>query len=381
MIDADIFLVLVNGIGLMGLMAIAFGIIERLSWPRQVRSACQGLIFGAGAMLAMLSPAEMPNGVLIDMRAIIVAFAAAFGGWPAALLAGALAALFRLWLGGAGAASGAIGIVAAAGLGLAWRLWLRPKGRLKAQHLVMLGVVASFYLLAGFVHGTPGWSALVVIIAPYIIVASVVASVVLGLFLDRELNQIAREEHWKTRALTDPLTALPNRRAFERGMALLRLNRSEAALLIIDLDHFKDINDTYGHAAGDYVLQRVALALRTHVRQRDLVARLGGEEMAVLLPDTNLARARQIAGRLRRAVESLRIEWDGEMIGVTASIGVAVNRGDVPAEQMFARADMALYAAKRDGRNRVSVAEEMRDVSPIGPLPVSARPRGAPRVA
>ncbi|KKB85245.1 hypothetical protein VW29_06735 [Devosia limi DSM 17137] len=380
MIDTDIFLVLVNGIGLMGLVAIAFGIVERLSWPRQLRSACQGLIFGAGAMLAMLSPAEMPNGVLIDMRAIIVAFAAAFGGWPAAVFAGVLAALFRLWIGGAGATLGAFGIVVAAGLGLAWRRWLRPKGRLKAQHLTVLGVVASLYLLVGFVQGMSGWT-LVLIVAPYILVASVFASVVLGLFLDRELNQIAREEHWKTRALTDPLTALPNRRAFERGMALLRLTRNEAALLIIDLDHFKDINDTHGHAAGDYVLQRVALALRTHVRQRDLVARLGGEEMAVLLPDTNLARARQIAGRLRRAVENLQIEWDGPVIGVTASIGVAVNRGDVPAVQMFARADGALYAAKRDGRNRVSVAEEMRDVTPIGPLPVSARPRGAPRVA
>lgn len=346
-------LALINGVGLLALMAIAFGAIERQTWSRRVRSVVQGAMFGSGAVLAMMSPARLGDGLLVDARALIVGFAAAFGGWPAALVALSIGASFRLWLGGAGAVPGAVGIVMAAGLGLAWRYWLKPKTRVQAQHLVVLGLVVSCYLLVALSLGFSNAMTMLTNVAPYMVVASVAASVLLGLFVERELSQIAREHQWKTRALTDPLTGLPNRRAFERGMLGLRRPEKEAALLVADIDHFKVVNDTYGHAAGDHVLQQISEVLRSNVRGRDMLSRLGGEELAVLLPDTGYVRARQIANRLRRAIEVMEIEWEGQVIKITVSIGVAVAAGSLPSDALFEQADSALYAAKRGGRNRV----------------------------
>jgi diguanylate cyclase len=374
MLVQNLFLALIQGISLLALMAIAFGMVERQYWPRSARSVIQGMIFGTGAIIAMMTPARIGDGVMVDARAIIIGFAAAFGGWPAALVAVMLGGGYRLWLGGMGAVPGAVGIVVAALLGLSWRYFMRPRGRIKPRHLVVLGLVVSCYLLTGIVLGYASMWTLVSLIGPYMVTASVFASVLLGLFVDRELNQIAREQHWKAGALTDPLTALPNRRAFERGMAGLRPHDKEAALLIIDLDHFKTVNDTHGHAAGDYVLQQVSMILRAHMRNRDLLSRLGGEELAALLPDTGAVEAQQVAERLRHAIETLEVHWEGQVIAITASIGVAVAPGQLPATDLFVQADAALYAAKRGGRNRVVCSGEMLLLRPamgVGSLQMS----------
>lgn len=381
----EVFVTLVHGVSLLALMAIAFGAVERKNWPQTVRSLIHGSVFGAGAVMAMMAPVRIGDGVMIDARALIVGFAAAFGGWPAALVAVAIGASYRLWLGGMGAMPGALGIATAATLGLGWRYLLRPKGRVKVHHLIVLGLVVSGYLLNGFVLGYASMWSLFTMLAPYMVAVSVVASVLLGLFVDRELNQIARERQWEERALTDPLTALPNRRAFERGMAGLRPDDKEAALLIVDLDHFKLVNDNHGHAAGDYVLQQVSMTLRAGTRGRDLLSRLGGEELAVLLPDTGPERAKQIAERLRQSIEALELHWDGRPVPITASFGVAVAPGTVPAADLFVKADAALYAAKRGGRNRVVASYDMMPAAAgevlVLDTPVSDRPAAPPHAA
>ena len=387
MLIQELFLALIHGVSLLALMAIAFGAVERQPLPQLLRSVTQGMIFGAGAIVAMMAPARIGDGIMVDSRALIVGFAAAFGGWPAALVAVAIGGGYRLWLGGMGAVPGAAGIAVAAMLGLSWRYFLRPKGRIGALHLAVLGLVVSCYLLTGVIMGYASMGSLISLIGPYMVTASVFASVLLGLFVDRELNQIAREQHWKTRALTDPLTALPNRRAFERGIAGLRPDDRSAALLLIDLDHFKVVNDTHGHAAGDYVLQQVSMILRAGIRNRDLLSRLGGEELAVLLPDTEAHDAQIIAERLRRSIETLEIHWEGRTIAITASFGVAVALGTTPSNELFVQADAALYAAKRGGRNRVVLSGDMllRPVAVTGPVPVerrlNARPEVPPRAA
>ncbi|MBS3850087.1 diguanylate cyclase [Devosia sp. BSSL-BM10] len=350
------FIALTQSISLLALMAIAFGVVERQAWPRTVRSVVQGAIFGIGAVAAIMAPAHIGSGVMVDARGIIIGFAAAFGGWPAAVLAIVIGAGYRLWLGGMGAVPGAVGIVMAGVLGLSWRYFLRPKASVQPRHLVVLGLVVSCYLLTGIAMGYASIWGLVSVIGPYMVSTSVAGAVLLGLFVERELRQIKREEQWKLRALTDPLTALPNRRGFERGMSGLRTSDKEAALIAIDLDHFKRVNDTYGHAAGDYVLQKVALVLRGSLRNRDLLSRLGGEELAVLLPETDLELAQLISERLRRAIENVEILWEGTSISITASFGVAVAQGTLPMDEMFQQADEALYAAKRGGRNRVVFA-------------------------
>lgn len=363
MILQDMFIAIMQGTGVLALMAILFGAVERQDWPRSVRSVVQGLVFGLGAVASIMAPTHIGGGVMVDPRGIVIGFAAAFGGWPAALVAVLMGGAYRVWLGGSGALPGAIGIVAAALLGLGWRYGLRPKTAVKARHLLVLGLVVSCYVLTGAIMGYASVWSLLTQVGPYVVLASVLGAVVLGLFVERELAQILREQEWKTSALTDSLTALPNRRAFERGIKGLRRPDQLAALVIIDLDHFKTVNDTFGHAAGDYVLQQVSRTLRASLRTRDLLSRLGGEELAVLLPDTTVVVTQQVAERLRQAIDGLAIGWEGQTIHISASFGVALAKGDVSTESLFAQADAALYAAKHAGRNRVVFAGDRLDTA------------------
>ncbi len=158
---------------------------------------------------------------------------------------------------------------------------------------------------------------------------------------------------------TDPLTGVANRRKLmERGeVEILRVQRFKQPLTVImlDLDHFKRINDTFGHTVGDRVLHQSAQACVAALRDIDLVARTGGEEFAVLLPQTPLPRALEVAERLRLAIESVRIDVMEEHVPVSASLGVTeLAEADTSFEQLLTRADRALYRSKTDGRNRVS---------------------------
>lgn len=161
-------------------------------------------------------------------------------------------------------------------------------------------------------------------------------------------------------AATDSLTGLSNNRAFREalGRELARAQRAgtPVAVIMMDIDFFKRVNDTHGHAAGDEVLLSVAQSLRGALRAGDLAARYGGEEFVLLLPGTLLAGACVVGERLRHAIETSPVELnDGTQLAVTASFGCALARGTSDASGVLARADAALYAAKRGGRNRVAV--------------------------
>jgi diguanylate cyclase (GGDEF)-like protein len=157
-------------------------------------------------------------------------------------------------------------------------------------------------------------------------------------------------------ATTDPLTGVANRRRFDETL------RAEAerclragnplTLMLLDIDHFKSVNDTYGHPVGDAVLKAVAAQCRGAVRDIDLVARVGGEEFAVLLIDVGLHEGRQVADRMRKVIESTQVDIAGlAPLACTVSLGVAEFAGD--SQDLMARADAALYRAKAEGRNRV----------------------------
>ena len=160
------------------------------------------------------------------------------------------------------------------------------------------------------------------------------------------------------RAVVDPLTGLRNRREFERTLATAgRASGSGASLIYIDLDHFKKLNDTLGHPAGDAALKHVARLLEAAVRDGDLVARIGGEEFAVWLPRTPLREGMEVAERIRRSVAERPLRWSGSVYPLTTSCGIASCPelvGDVL--NLPAAADAALYRAKQAGRNRVEKA-------------------------
>ena len=160
------------------------------------------------------------------------------------------------------------------------------------------------------------------------------------------------------RAVRDPLTGLSNRREFDRKFAVSAGKPQGCVTLVfVDIDHFKVLNDTLGHQAGDAALRHVADILRQAVRDNDLVARIGGEEFALWMPHTPLAVGAEVAERIRATVESTRWRWSGEAHPLTISCGVATypdTVGDV--ENLRSSADAALYRAKQAGRNRVEKA-------------------------
>ena len=155
----------------------------------------------------------------------------------------------------------------------------------------------------------------------------------------------------------DPLTGLHNRRYFERAAAVeldrARRHKRPLSAVMMDIDHFKAVNDTHGHAGGDDVLVAVAAACLSGIRAHDLHARYGGEEFCFLLPDTDLTQAAALAERLRASVSGLSLSAGGRSLHVTASFGVAETGDDESVAALLGRADDALYEAKRRGRDRV----------------------------
>jgi diguanylate cyclase (GGDEF)-like protein len=166
-------------------------------------------------------------------------------------------------------------------------------------------------------------------------------------------------------AAIDGLTGAMTTRAFaleaKREVARVRRHRSDLACLLFDLDHFKSINDTFGHAAGDLVLRSVAHICENELRAVDLLGRIGGEEFAAILPETSLAGAFETAERLRRKIAEAPIVYGGKPIIVTASFGIAAyDEADGEFANTLKRADRAMYRAKAAGRNRVLAGEEER---------------------
>ncbi|GGI32173.1 GGDEF domain-containing protein [Bradyrhizobium guangdongense] len=164
----------------------------------------------------------------------------------------------------------------------------------------------------------------------------------------------------RAESLTDPLTGLGNRKYFDRmiGMAVQSALAGDEplSLLLLDIDHFKSFNDSYGHLTGDQVLRLVGLSLKQTIKGQDITARYGGEEFAVVLPNTALRQALTVADHIRRAVmaKELKKKSTGEILGrVTISVGVSMLKQGDDTDALIERADACLYAAKRNGRNRV----------------------------
>lgn len=179
-------------------------------------------------------------------------------------------------------------------------------------------------------------------------------------WLVRDISERKQQEARLTAlATTDGLTGLPNRRSFMSYLESLLRNgaiagRDSGALLMLDLDYFKRVNDTYGHPIGDVVLQHTARIIRDCLRESDTAGRLGGEEFAVLLPRTSLEDARALANRLREKLAGSPVPTEKGDIPITISIGLTMLAG-VSAKQALSQADEALYAAKTSGRNQVQV--------------------------
>ncbi len=176
-------------------------------------------------------------------------------------------------------------------------------------------------------------------------------------------EQVLLLDKLKTLAMLDGLTKILNRRHFLdlciRELCLAKKNGRSVSVIMMDLDHFKQINDTYGHEAGDITLKTATEVCRKSLRAFDLFGRYGGDEFVVFLPETSFATAYQMAERLRKNIEDISIKLDESLITVTASFGIAsVEKvGNVKLDELLKKADEALYRAKEAGRNCVAKIE------------------------
>lgn len=188
---------------------------------------------------------------------------------------------------------------------------------------------------------------------------SVLLTPIVGTLVLRLVFELERAHRQLTVLATqDDLTGVHNRRHFmavvQREWDRARRYNTAAALLLIDADHFKRVNDQHGHLCGDELLRAIAKTVGTSLRQADVLARFGGEELIVFLPHTDPLGALDVAERIRERVQALSVDWDSGKVSTTVSIGVAPMRAELPTlDWMIHEADTALYAAKSDGRNCV----------------------------
>jgi diguanylate cyclase (GGDEF)-like protein len=332
-----------------------------VSWP--LRDA-EGDLVGVFAVGFNTDVVEDRLGQLVDATHDIVALvkgdgvimaAAGMGGsertWPAAWddgVASLLAAAAR----GDDGERGVVERLQPFGSQARWLVELQP-----------LAMVDGSVVLARNLDGAlGGWQrhAVAALLGTGLLVIAILASAAaLTGLLERQGRALLAAT---TDALVDPLSGLFNRRMFDAvaGIELSRARRQRSALtlVLIDIDHFKAVNDRHGHAAGDAVLVAVARHLKALMRREDLLARFGGEEFALLLPQLPPAATLRQAERLREAIERLDVEVNGAVIKVTVSIGIAtVGPGEPSIEAALAAADAALYRAKAAGRNHVILAE------------------------
>lgn len=245
---------------------------------------------------------------------------------------------------------------------------------------VLLAVVGSLGSLAltwaslrflGYAGmGNAFWLSILVPLPLTLVVGGIFCLLVVS--LDRAWNAV------NELAMQDSLTGLSNRRRFmpaaQRELELADRHQQALALLVLDVDHFKNINDAFGHVAGDNVLMEISARCQRALRSTDLLARWGGEEFIMLLPNTSLPQARQLAERVRECIVATpHVMPNGQIVRVTASLGAAgtaPGQSSLSLDELIQRADAALYRAKSGGRDRVSISDV--EALPVGGQSVPA---------
>ncbi|WP_052699821.1 diguanylate cyclase [Martelella endophytica] len=349
---------MLSGLGLISIIVIVFTVVLRLSGTSRPSPFWLGIVFGVGAIAGMVHPSELAPGILIDSRAVMVALAAPFGGPVAAIVAMSMAAAVRAFLGGVGAYAGIAGILIVGLVGIVHaRIFTQRRDLVSFS---ILGFASTIHLLA--LALLPPDLAMKVLLsaAPYLVGMDFLGIVLLGIVLSLELKYRNNLILLQTAAEIDPLTRLANRRALERFSGKIRgraeSDRIDFSVIMFDIDHFKSVNDRFGHQIGDMVLEEVSRVIVTHVRKADLVVRYGGEEIAAVLPASTWQATMTIAETIRAKVEETVFIHHGHRIQLTISAGISTSHdGNTDFEAVLKEADLAVYDAKQYGRNRVEV--------------------------
>ena len=344
--------------------------IQGLVTSQRIKFLILGVMLGGGASLLMLHPIELTSDLTFSNRPMFVAFAGLLGGWVGAVSALVITSATRIAIAGPNMSIGILLLSVAAALGVLGHTFLNRTRLRPPWSWTFLGgllclSVALFWTLIMLepMRGTLLRNTVVILI-----IASAIGGAVAAGYLHYGVSNVV---HQRQRAMTesrvDELTGVFNRRGLntEYQSFVLQTPEPSVALLAIDLDHFKLVNDRFGHVSGDRLLKLIADQINQFIRKGDIVARIGGDEFVVVLKNTTQEEAKNTAERLCRAIEDgpLIPETDSQLydaLGViTVSVGVAfTNAHPERLDALLEASDELLYTAKKNGRGRV-VAKEV----------------------
>ena len=333
-----------------------------------------GGIFALAVFFSMSDPIVLPSNGIFDMRGLLIGTGTALLGPRVGAFALITGLSYRWGIGNPGVAAGFTGMFIAFGAGLAWRHFVAPMKLKPWQQASSLGIVISLQVLAILVVDSQYWAQLFMSLAPYTLVCNVLGTFLIKYLVENEMKHLSMTRGLELAASTDHLTGLLNRRSLEVLFPTLSEGKgkdSGITALYFDIDRFKSINDTYGHAVGDAVLKVITTRLASTLRAQDAFSRLGGDEFVVLLPSISKSEAAIVAERCRKLIAEKPIRLNETNIYVTISIGAIWTRQESSFDTVLKLADQALYEAKAMGRNAVSFkSDHTLDGSP--PLQASA---------
>ena len=338
-----------HAFGMMAACTAYYGVIQRRFATERVRQMMFGLGLGVGVAFLMLQPLNIANGFQMDGRSVFIGIAAAFGGPVGAAIVAALVALTRLVMGGDGTFVAICVILMTAILACLWAEMPRTRTRRTPLDWTALSLMLVLPLFVTTIPPTVQFIEVVTVLAAL----TLVNVLIFGTLLEAEQRRFQKEFELTAAANTDMLTRLPNRRSFmHETQAVEQKKQTSKGLLLVDIDFFKRVNDTYGHDAGDEVLRVVGQQLAKVTRKSDLVARFGGEEFALLVDAVDEVDLGNIADRVRQAL-NLEVGYNANAIPLSVSIG-GTFCGDRPFrfEEAYVDADRSLYHAKERGRAR-----------------------------
>lgn len=353
---------LVRVLGQVAIIVYAYSWVIRTIERGVLKSIAVGLLFGLGGILSMGDPIRWMPGVFQDGRSILLVLTPIYGGLVGTVVAAVMMGLFRFMIGGMGAAGGIAGILIVATAGYVLTLLPRQWVGIGWKRSALFGLATTTSLVVLAFLPWPIARELLLSATLPVTVVNILGVLLLSDLLERERYRIGIQRALENEASLDPLTKLPNRRVLQReGDRCSKeagIRQTPFSIIMLDIDHFKRINDSWGHSFGDTVLARVADVIRWTVRKTDIAARYGGEEIVVLLPNTNMEAAGIVAEKIRSDIEATILMFDHEAIHVTVSIGIACSHEpSADFKQVLDAADKALYRAKAAGRNRVELAE------------------------
>lgn len=343
----------ISDLGLLAALTIAFRELSRLVAHRTKRALLMGSLLGAAAWLSSYVHTTTTATTLPHNAFVFVGLAGAFFG-RSGLLTALLVASASLSLSVELPLTDVVRFALSGLAGLAWGQALNPPGRRGFLALAGLGMMLNTALAADILLDPNALMAGAGTEAAFTALMTVLSTMFFGVLLERERNILDSELRLLHLANTDELTGLNNRRALLDIFD--GLDGTDRALLVIDIDNFKSVNDSHGHLAGDNVIRHVAQHLRSAIRSGDLVCRYGGEEFAAIIRAKDVAEAIAAAERIRLDIESTRVRIGQLALQVTVSVGVAWMGKDADYTNSFDAADHALYKAKRSGRNQVASA-------------------------